>query len=188
MVVPPPSKQELRALLKVRRATYVSALSLSERQGAAILLKEQALKHLGDATSAAVYWPIGSEIDTLPLLETLAVRGVRTALPHLTGRMDIPRFLQWSPGDALIPGVFDLRQPDVTADDVEPDVIFAPLLGFDTARHRIGYGAGCYDRLFARFPAARRIGIAWDIQRVKDVPTDPWDIPLHAIATEQDCY
>ena len=43
-----------------------------------------------------------------------------------------------------------------------------------------------YDRAFAALPGARRIGYAWSVQEVQLVPLDPWDVPLHAVATERE--
>ena len=59
-----------------------------------------------------------------------------------------------------------------------PDVIVAPLIAFDRAMNRLGQGGGYYDRAFARFPDALRIGLAWSAQELDDVPADPWDLPL----------
>ncbi len=68
---------------------------------------------------------------------------------------------------------------------VSPDVIITPLLAFDAALGRLGQGAGHYDRAFAEFPNALRIGIAWSIQQVEALPLDPWDMPLDAVVTEK---
>jgi 5-formyltetrahydrofolate cyclo-ligase len=120
----------------------------------------------------------------LPLLEALADAGRVTALPHVKSRQDTPRFLVWKPGDALTDGPFGLKQPFYDACEVSPDVILTPLLGFDFALNRIGYGAGHYDRAFAAHPDATRIGLAWAIQQCDALPVDPWDVSLHAVATE----
>ena len=85
-----------------------------------------------------------------------------------------------------MPGAFGLLQPRSDAEEVSPDLILAPLVGFDRALRRIGQGAGFYDRAFARLPDARRIGLAWSVQEVDALPTDPWDVPLHAVATERE--
>ena len=61
-----------------------------------------------------------------------------------------------------------------------------PLVAFDRRGGRIGQGASHYDRAFARFPGARRLGFAWALQEVEAVPHDPWDEGLHAIVTERE--
>lgn len=138
----------------------------------------------GDARTVAVYLPIGSEIDTLPLIDRLMAQDLRIALPHVRGRRDTMRFLSWAPGDPLPEGPMGLRQPDADASEVSPDLILTPLLAFDAALNRLGYGAGHYDRAFAANMAARRVGVAWDAQQVDSLPVDSWDVPLHAVATE----
>ena len=67
---------------------------------------------------------------------------------------------------------------------VTPDVIVAPLIAFDRAMNRLGQGGGYYDRAFARFPDALRIGLAWSAQEIDMIPADPWDLPLHMVMTE----
>jgi 5-formyltetrahydrofolate cyclo-ligase len=66
-----------------------------------------------------------------------------------------------------------------------PDVILTPLIGFDRRLNRLGQGAGHYDRAFARYENAWRVGVAWSVQEVPAIPADIWDVPLHAIITEE---
>ena len=94
------------------------------------------------------------------------------------------RFLQWEPGDPLVAGPFGLSQPD-GREEVAPDTILTPLIGFDARLNRLGQGAAHYDRAFARYPDAWRVGVAWSVQQVPAVPTDIWDVPLHAVITEE---
>lgn len=159
-------------------------MSVAEGCAAAIVLAETVMAELHGARTVAVYLPIGSEIDTLPLIDRLVSRGLGIALPHVKGRRDTMRFLSWAPGDPLPEGPMGLRQPDADAPQVSPDLILTPLLAFDAALNRLGYGAGHYDRAFAANMAARRVGVAWASQRVDDLPIDSWDVPLHAVATE----
>lgn len=159
-------------------------MSVAERCAAAVVLAERIIAELDGARTVALYLPIGSEIDTLPLIDRLAARHVRIALPHVRGRRDTMRFLSWAPGDSLPGGPMGLRQPDADAPEVSPDLILTPLLAFDAALNRLGYGAGHYDRAFAAHKDARRVGIAWNLQWVDALPVDSWDVPLHAVATE----
>jgi 5-formyltetrahydrofolate cyclo-ligase len=94
------------------------------------------------------------------------------------------RFLAWASGDPLEPGWRGLIQPVADAPEVEPDIIVAPLLGFDSALRRIGQGAGFYDRAFAARPFVKKIGWGWSIQQRPVIADDPWDVPLDAVVTE----
>ena len=178
------NKADLRRQAKATRAALFAELTPAARCAAAFLLAERVDALIADGACVSAYLPIGSEIDTLPLIDRLTRRGIRLALPHVPSRTGAMRFLAWSPGDPLPGGPMGLRQPDAAAPEVEPDVIVTPLLAFDGSGNRLGYGAGHFDRAFARLPDARRIGVAWSGQRVDDVPVDAWDMPLHLVATE----
>ena len=191
MAVPPPSpgageKALLRAALRTQRSAFVAALSAEQRAAHLDALAERLMPQLAGYACISAYVAMGSEINPAPLLDRLGGRGVTLAMPYVTDKRLPMRFLRWKPGDALAEGTFGLLQPDEHAEDVEPDCILAPLLGFDRTGSRIGQGAGFYDRAFAVLPAVRRIGLAWSVQEVESVPMDPWDVPLHAIATELD--
>ncbi len=134
----------------------------------------------------ASYRPLGSEADPAPLADAARAAGCALALPHVTTRAAPLRFLSWDPSQPLERGAFGLLQPAADALEVSPDIILTPLVGFDDAGNRLGQGAGHYDRAFAAHPEAWRVGIAWSAQRVAALPADPWDMPLHAIATESD--
>jgi 5-formyltetrahydrofolate cyclo-ligase len=134
----------------------------------------------------ASYVPIGSEADPAPLEQAAVRAGCSLALPHVVDRETPLRFLRWSPDHVLTAGPFGLRQPAGEGAQVAPDIVLTPLVAFDRHLNRIGQGAGHYDRAFDAFPHAKRIGVAWSVQRLDAIPADPWDKPLDAIATEQD--
>jgi 5-formyltetrahydrofolate cyclo-ligase len=141
----------------------------------------------GSARVVAGYVAMDSEADPLALLRQAHEAGLTLALPYVERRSMPMRFLQWAPGQPLVAGPFGLSQPDRTsAAEVAPDLFLAPLLGFDRRLHRLGQGAGFYDRAFARYPDAVRVGIGWSVQEVDTVPDDPWDVPLHAVLTERE--
>jgi 5-formyltetrahydrofolate cyclo-ligase len=185
MAVPSPTKAEIRVRMRELRAAYVAELSLAERCAAAARVAETVLPLIEDAATVAVYLPIGAEVDVLPLIAALEARGAKLALPYYAGLRVAPKFLAWTPGDALVSGPMGLLQPDpASAESADPDAFVVPLLAFDNSRARLGYGAGYYDRAFAAWPDAKRIGVAWACQQMPAVPTDNWDMPLHAVVTE----
>ena len=132
----------------------------------------------------AGYWPIGTEIDTRPLLDRLNGEGARLALPRIRGgEMD---FALWSPGEPIGPGPLGLAQPTDRAVAVRPTLILAPLLGFDLSGHRLGYGKGYYDRAISSLRADGRVfvcGLAFEVQRVDSLPAEDHDQPLDWVVT-----
>ena len=191
MAVPPHrparmDKAELRRLLRTRRRGFLAGL---DPRDLAALHRDLVLRlapRLAGARIVSAYVATGGEIDPLEILLHAAGMGMRTALPRVESREEPMSFRCWTPGDELVSGPLGLTQPAAAAAVCEPDLILTPLLGFDRALGRIGQGAGFYDRAFAAHPHARRIGLAWSVQEVDAIPIDPWDVPLHGLATERE--
>jgi len=182
MAVPPqagPDKRALRRWAREARDAFVAT------GPAPIAPPRQFLDLLAPGLVVATYHPTGSEADPSVLAEAALDCGCALALPHVTSRDEPMRFLAWHPDHPLHDGPFGLSQPHHEREQVTPDIILTPLIGFDHLLHRLGQGAGHYDRAFAALPRARRIGVAWSVQHVDPLPTDPWDVPLHAVVTEQ---
>ena len=141
----------------------------------------------GRAAIVAAYMPIRSELSPLPLVERLAARGIVTAMPETPAPGNALVFRRWAPGDDLVDGPYGTSQPSTGAPVVVPTVILAPMLAFDPACWRLGYGGGFYDRTLAGLRddghAVTAIGIAFDGQLVDKVPVGPFDVPLDAVLT-----
>jgi 5-formyltetrahydrofolate cyclo-ligase len=137
----------------------------------------------------SVFYPLRDEPDTLLLLTALADEGFATALPVVVGRGAALAFRLWRPGEPTRAGAMSLREPVEEAPIVEPDLLFVPLACFDRRGHRIGYGAGYYDRTLTRLRAMKpvhAIGVAYGICEVPAVPYEAHDQTLDAIVTEQE--
>ena len=126
---------------------------------------------------------MGQEIDIRPLLTTLVRLGHGVVLPETPPRGQPLLFRRWQPGSVMVPERFGTLRPD--GDVATPDVLLVPLLAFDLAGHRLGYGGGYYDRTLATLPGAQAIGCAYAAQQVETVSAEPHDIRLNAIATER---
>ena len=140
-------------------------------------------------TIVSGFMPLKSEINPLPLLRKLADAGAALALPVVAGRGRPLVMRAWRWGEPLIEGVWGLRQPGPEAPEVEPDILLVPLLAFDRAGQRIGYGAGYYDMTIARLRARKpvtAIGIAFAAQEVATVPATPRDETLDLVLTERE--
>ena len=173
------SKQALRARLRAARDAFVAG------KPSPIAVPDAFRARLDHGLTVTSYVPIGSEADPSPLARAAVEAGCVLALPHVTVRSEPMRFLAWETEAALESGPFGLSQPAALAAELRPDIILTPMLAFDAKLDRLGQGAGYYDGVFARFPDAWRVGVAWSVQQVEDLPIDPWDVPLHAVITEQ---
>jgi 5-formyltetrahydrofolate cyclo-ligase len=137
------------------------------------------------------YAPIRSELDPAPLMRELAALGVRLALPSITARGQALRFRLWHPNDRLLPGPLGILEPSPAAAEIVPDIVLVPLAAFDRAGHRIGYGAGHYDRTLAQLRKSRAvtaIGLAFAAQEVKTVPALSHDVALDYVLTETQVF
>ena len=135
----------------------------------------------------AGYSPIRSEIDPVPLMRTLAAPGVQLALPAIMAGDQPLKFRAWSPDDRLQRGRLGILEPSAAAKEVIPDILLVPLAAFDRAGHRIGYGAGHYDRTLEqlrKIKAITAVGIAAAVQEVESVPALSHDAALDYVLTE----
>lgn len=118
-------------------------------------------------------------------------RGHKIALPRVTALAQPMQFHEHSDPfeeSDLVSGPLGLRQPAADAPILIPDVLFMPLVGFTANGDRIGQGGGFYDRWLAAHRATIAIGMAWDVQRVDELPLEPHDQRLTAIVTPTRIY
>jgi len=178
------SKPAQRAALRAARDDFVLALGPGERDRLEMRAAAHLAPFLTGVCSAAFYVAIGGEMGCGPAMRAAAAMGIAVALPRVEGRGSPMRFLRWMPGAPLEPGWRGLMQPAAGAEELLPDLVVAPLLGFDSRCNRIGQGAGFYDRALALLPGTKKIGWGWSIQQCAAIGCDPWDVPLDAVVTE----
>lgn len=146
------------------------------------------IRRLGPQGPISGYAPIRTEIDPTPVMTALCEAGAEICLPVVAGPRQPLIFRRWTPEMTLVPGAFGAPVPP-DGPEVEPVCLIAPLLAFDRARYRLGYGGGFYDRTLAALRARRRtvaIGLAYAAQEVARVPVEPTDEPLDGIVTEKE--
>ncbi len=141
--------------------------------------------------SFALYCAMPAEIDTQPLITALWQHQKRCYLPRITAD-DVLVFAQYNPDTALIPNRFGIPEPVAAAPHCaisDLDIIFIPLVAFDEEGHRLGMGAGYYDKTLAglRIQKTRSllVGLAYELQKASHIPQDAWDINLDMVVTEQ---
>jgi 5-formyltetrahydrofolate cyclo-ligase len=188
----PASLQNQKPTLRAAALARRDALSGAQRGAAAQALAARGLPFdITPNTIVAGYSPIRSEIDPVPLMRKLAAQGAQLALPVIVAR-DAPLiFRAWLPGAELVRGPLGILEPSAEAIGVIPDVLLVPLAAFDRSGHRIGYGAGHYDRSFAqlrKLKAITAVGVAFAVQEIEAVPALPHDVALDYVLTEAQSF
>lgn len=132
------------------------------------------------------FWPIRTEIDPRPVMEAFASERP-VCLPLTHGREAALTFHRWTPETTMVKDSFGVPVPHGT-EEVIPTTLVVPMLAFDTRGHRLGYGAGHYDRTLAELRqtgTVLAIGFAFEAQRADNpLPIEPTDQPLEMVVTE----
>ena len=118
------------------------------------------------------------EFRAWPLLRRLHGEGHALAMPVMQGKGQPLVFRAWAPGDAMDKAVWGIAEPKADKPVLEPDIVLVPLLAFDAAGWRLGYGGGYYDRTLRGLRARKTIlavGIAYDESQVDAVPHLDYD-------------
>ncbi len=188
-----PTRADVRKRLRAARRS----LTPRQREAFAQALARQLGRHplFMNSQRIAAYLPVDGEMDPMPLVWRAWELGKTIYLPVLVpfGHNRL-WFAPFHEGDPLVCNRFGIAEParihHERANAIQLDLVLAPLVGFDPTGNRLGMGGGFYDRSFAflnqrqHWKKPRLIGMAYECQRVPSLPHAPWDVPLHAIATE----
>lgn len=185
------SKDELRRRLRKARASL--SPPVRARKSAEVVNRIRNHPAYQSARYPALYYPIGSEVDLLPLIEERMNAALHVLLPVVREGEGLEFHQVSAP-------LSDLRRsrhgvPEPTPDStthVPPaqiDLVLAPGVGFDPAGNRLGQGGGYYDRFLDSLPVGvPRLGVAFDCQVAESIPTDAWDRPVNEVLTERTRY
>lgn len=182
---------EAKALARVAARKRRAAAQGQLGPEAAARLADRFFAHIPLPTDAIVagYMPIGSEADPSEIMRRLAERGLAIALPCVEMPAAPLVFRLWTPGDALVDGPHGTRAPVPAAPKTIPGLVLLPLLAFDSAGRRLGYGGGYYDRTLQAMRAAGRrvvaVGLAFSAQEAEELPEDGGDQRLDWVVTER---
>jgi 5-formyltetrahydrofolate cyclo-ligase len=177
-------RRELRADLIARR----QAVPPEQRRQAAEIIGTK-LTRLCAALGRCVigfYWPIRHEINLTPWARALAQSGKATLCLPVVVEPEAPlEYWRWTPETGMKPGFWNIPVP-VERDPIMPDLVLAPLVGFDAQGYRLGNGGGYFDRtLAALHPRPIAIGVGYEFAALDTIKPQPHDIPMDAVLTEQ---
>jgi 5-formyltetrahydrofolate cyclo-ligase len=178
-------KTALRTRLRAVRKRLSAELPDAASRAAALL----PVARLPRYRVFSLYVPQGSEIDPMPLRARLYERNAHVVLPAAADREAPLVFRLWERGLPLQPDAFGIPAPLPVMPELSPDLVVAPLLGFDRHGARLGQGAGHYDRTLANLRATKPVfvlGLAYSGQEVERLPAEPHDQRLDAILTERE--
>jgi len=178
-------KKKLREEYRRRREAFYLQLDMATR-GLAFRRPPSPLARLIEQSDViALYSATGTEAPTAQLADHLAEIGKIIAYPAYVGAAPL-EFRSVDNLTLLEAGYRNIAEPGAECPVVAPDLIIAPMLAFDRSMHRLGQGGGHYDRTFAQYPQAPRIGLAWSVQEADAIPVESHDMELDMIVTESE--
>ncbi|KTC66547.1 5-formyltetrahydrofolate cyclo-ligase (plasmid) [Legionella adelaidensis] len=140
-------------------------------------------KHIG------LYQAANGEIDLSHLWASAPLQGKFCYFPKLNHDHSFT-FIPATPSSSFTINRYGIAEPIPEA-ELHPkklDIIFIPLVGFDSKGTRLGMGAGYYDRSLAHYQYSWLIGVAYEFQHIAFIGAQEWDVPLNAIITEKTTY
>jgi 5-formyltetrahydrofolate cyclo-ligase len=189
-------RQEIMTWRRAQRERLINArmaLSVAQRQEASARIIGQvdawcrARALLSSGTIVSGYWPLRGEPDMRPWLSSLVEAGLACALPVVVEKGAPLQFRAWRPGCAMEKGFWNIPVP-ADATQVMPGVLLAPVVGFDVANYRLGYGGGYFDRTLEQMRALGEphhvIGIGYAMSRLQTIQPLAHDIALDTVITD----
>ncbi|GBD45110.1 5-formyltetrahydrofolate cyclo-ligase [bacterium HR40] len=176
-------RRQLREELLARRSALLPAARAAAAAAVCDFLEALA-PELPDGP-LAFYWPIREEIDIRPFASREAARGRLLALPVIVAKKAPLQFRRWFPGVPMTSGIWDIPIP-APDEPLFPATVIVPLVGWDRAGFRLGYGGGYYDRTLAQLrPRPLVIGIGFAFARLADIQPQPHDQRLDLAVCEE---
>lgn len=181
-----PDRPAIMAWRKAERTRLIEArlaLPQDARAEASRHIAVELERRLGPPGSLRVsfYWPFRGEPDLRPFATRVTEGGGTAYLPVVVEKGQPMIFRPWAPGGALTRGIWNIPVPD-TEEVGTPEVVIAPLVGFDARNYRLGYGGGFFDRTLAGLsPRPCVIGVGYGLQHLETIHPLPHDIPMDEI-------
>jgi 5,10-methenyltetrahydrofolate synthetase len=176
----------MRATLRRAKIAARLALPAAAHRAANVAIQHHLTEFLRPMPMGTIAFcmPIRAEADCRPLVEHLIAAGWQAAMPTVL-TIDAPmEFRAWTPDAPMATDPYGIPIP-AAGRPAHPDVILLPLVAFDAAGYRLGYGGGYFDRTLATLkPRPLTIGVGFELCAVADIHPERHDIPLDLIVTE----
>ncbi len=177
------AKAALRSELRAHRKMLAASKPDAATRAAAHFSEVKA----GLISAAALYHPVGAEMDPKPLGRLLQARGIKLGWPVVTERNAPLVFREQDEHAPLVADAIGILSPPTYAPAVRPDLVVTPLLAFDRKGGRLGQGGGFYDRTISALRASGTVfilGLAYAGQELPAIPMGPYDERLDGVLTE----
>ena len=175
-------KSKLRKkVLKIRKVANKNNLKIDFNKVFSLIKKNYLIKK-----SIGGYFPVNYEVDDLEILKEFAKKNYQISLPVIKKNFNMD-FYKWSFDDPLKINQYGIPEPN-SKKLIYPDVILVPLVAFDNNLNRLGYGGGYYDRVLKKLSKKKKIlkiGLAFSIQKINNVPVTKYDKKLDYIVTDK---
>jgi len=175
-------KSKLRKkVLKIRKVANKNNLKINFNKVFSLIKKNHLIKK-----SIGGYFPVNYEVDDLEILKEFAKKNYQISLPVIKKNFNMD-FYKWSFDDPLKINQYGIPEPN-SKKLIYPDVILVPLVAFDNNLNRLGYGGGYYDRVIKKLSKKKKIlkiGLAFSIQKINNVPVTKYDKKLDYIVTDK---
>ena len=182
-------RRQVKDEIRRRRRSLRAALPKEAREQRSVALCERlvALDEWVAAKSVLAFVSMRTEVQTQVAVDAAWAAGKLVAAPRMNESRDDLVLAEWRAADELEPSGMRFLQPPPHAPRVEEptiDLVIVPALAVDPRGHRVGYGAGFYDRLLPRLTRAVRVAVVFDFERIAEVPERPEDEVVHIIVTD----
>jgi len=176
-------KARVRDILRKRKDAMVS----EDRLKKSLAITCHLMKIIKPGETVMVFTSKEKEVNTKPLILALFEKKNPVVVPIIVKEDVSLRLSYLEDFAALVPSTFGVPEPigsEIPAKPGDVDTIILPMLGFDRAGGRIGYGAGYYDRFLSKNAGLKKIGVAFACQEFDGLPVDENDVPMDYIVTE----
>ncbi|MBL1140735.1 MAG: 5-formyltetrahydrofolate cyclo-ligase [Proteobacteria bacterium] len=176
-------KKQLRKTIKQQRSMLSKADRTKMSQQINQFLDE--IPEFNQAKSIFCYISYLSEVETRPLISAFLEQKLSMAVPKIIGKTEMLA-VPLTDLSELEPDKMGILTPKTNQAVPDPfDIAITPGLGFTERGERLGYGRGYYDRWFANNKVKTKIGVAFELQIVDDLPLEDTDMPLDILVTEK---
>jgi 5-formyltetrahydrofolate cyclo-ligase len=175
------SKHTLREHAKEIR----SHLSHTEIAHHSMLIERHLRSIIDGENPIFIYVSKGDEVDTHKLITFLLASGTGVVVPIIERESRTLRLSYLRDPSVLVESTFSVPEPlgsEIPACPEDIQLVVVPMLAFDRRGHRLGYGAGYYDRFLSRHPHMKKIGIAFSCLEVPEIPGDENDVAMYILS------